>query len=122
MATYTAEAYRQSLFGNRDDLFTRCLLGSAALGLLLLVVVILAPARRQAITNIAQLPERFAKLIIEEPKPTAEIVRPAEAIETAEEVAPEVEPEPAPLPRQPPRVDPDAGRAGRERARELIAA
>ena len=69
MATLTVDTYRQSLFGPDDDLFRRCLAGSTILGLLFVIAMLIAPARRIAITHVEQLSPRFAKLILEPPKP-----------------------------------------------------
>jgi TonB family protein len=67
--TTTALTYRHHAFGDRDDLFHRCLVGSAAVGALFLLVVMLAPIRHQVVTSIEQLPPRFARLIVEKPRP-----------------------------------------------------
>jgi TonB family protein len=48
-----------------DRLFRRCLAGAAAAGAAFLVAVALAPAHRASITHIQQLPQRFARLIVE---------------------------------------------------------
>jgi len=69
MATMTADIYRRPQFGAPNDLFRRCLMASGIAGALFLLVVLLAPMRKVVITSIDQLPPRFAKLIVEKPKP-----------------------------------------------------
>jgi TonB family protein len=69
MTTATSYAYRRSLFGAKDDLFNRCLTGSAIAGGVFLIAVLLAPIQKQVVTSIEQLPPRFAKLIVDKPKP-----------------------------------------------------
>jgi TonB family protein len=125
MITYTATEYRQLIFTPADELFRRCLFGSAVLGLLVIGVVIFTPIREHSITHVTQLPKRFARLILEKPVPVApaETIQPAEQIEAAEEVAPEAEPEPMEKPRprtRQPETDPNIGRIGRERAEQEI--
>jgi TonB family protein len=71
-------ALRQpNLHASDDRLFQRCLVGSAIAGGLFLVVVLLAPVRKHVVTSIEQLPERFAKLIIEKPAPPPVMPLPA---------------------------------------------
>ena len=131
MAKHIPEAYRQPLMGRMDSLFKKCLTGSGILGAAVLLVVFLTPLREQAITEIDDMPERFAKLILEEPKKPD----PPAAIKKAQiEAPPQPEPEPAPAPtpkveppkppkrRRPdaaPKVQPDAGKVGRERAQKV---
>ncbi|HET9328270.1 MAG TPA: AgmX/PglI C-terminal domain-containing protein [Candidatus Eisenbacteria bacterium] len=69
MATVISDAYRRPFFGDDNDLFHRCLVGSAITGGVFLIVVLLAPMRAQVVTRIDQLPPRFAKLIVDKPKP-----------------------------------------------------
>jgi TonB family protein len=69
MATVISDTYRRPFFGAESDLFHRCLVGSAITGVVFLIVVLIAPMRSQVITRIEQLPPRFAKLIVSEPKP-----------------------------------------------------
>jgi TonB family protein len=132
MSTITHDAYRQSLFGERDDLFDRCLTGAAILGALFLVTVLIAPVHKMAITHVEQLPERFARLIIEKPKPqpAAPIVNRASLDKAVQPEAAKPEAPPAPTPRPEPvarRRDiarerpPDAGVQGRQRAQEATA-
>lgn len=131
MSAYTAQAYRRPLFDFADKLFSRCLRVSAACGLVLLAAIWLAPARRQVITHVAQLPERFARLILEEAKPVppADLARPDEGPKAAAEpepLAPEAPPAvPLPAPRarssDARELPSDAGKIGRERAEAVRA-
>ncbi len=68
MATLTADAYRRPLFDPEDQLFRNCLLGSSALGALILVAILLTPIRVRMMTRVEELPTRFARLILE-PQP-----------------------------------------------------
>jgi TonB family protein len=69
MATLTAESYRQPFFDASDQLFVRCLKGASTLGVLLAVAILLAPVRERVINRVEQLPARYARLILEPPKP-----------------------------------------------------
>jgi TonB family protein len=125
MATLTADAYRRPMWATDDELFGRCLAGAAVLGIGLLVAILLAPLRKQVIQSVDQLPPRFARLILEKPKPVktpaAEKVRPPEARPAAPPAA-----APTPAPAAPRRIEavrplaPGAGQAGRERAEKLV--
>lgn len=151
MTTATSYAYRRSVFGAKDDLFTRCLTGSAIAGVLFLVAVLLAPIQKQVMTSIEQLPPRFAKLIVDKPKPIADPIAsagptlkpglggdgrtPGEVTPAPKELAPGpvppagVRPDPnlAPGPKGSPAPGPGsgpgpaAGTAGRARAQALVA-
>jgi protein TonB len=68
MATATY-AYRRPFFTPGDDLFNRCLVGSAITGFIVLAAILITPMRQQVVTSIEQLPPRFAKLIVEKPAP-----------------------------------------------------
>lgn len=129
MATARLDAYRRPFFAPEDELFRRCLTISGVIGLVFVLVVLVVPIRQLAITRVEQLPKRFAKLIIEPPKPSA----PASKKATVEQPAPAeqepAKPEPRPVP-PPPRarrleepkpLPPDAGVAGRERAKTEVA-
>src|SRR5215468_1573945 len=67
--TVMTEAYRRPFWGADDDLFHRCLVVAAVTGFVFLIAVLLAPVRHAVVTRIEQLPERFAKLIVEKPAP-----------------------------------------------------
>jgi TonB family protein len=128
-------AYRRPFLRPFDPLFRRCLVGSSALGLALLVAIAVAPERRVEVTSVDDVPDRFAKLIVEpakEPRgaPAAPAVRQPEPETPAPPAAPKP-PEPAPVRKEPrparrtPLADaapavPDAGAAGRELAQRQI--
>ena len=71
MAT-TALEYRQPWFDPSDVLFTRCLVVCSVIAALLVITVRLLPTSPpRAVTHVEQLPQRFAKLILEPTKKTA---------------------------------------------------
>jgi TonB family protein len=131
MPTTLPPKYRARVFDVPDPLFRKTLIGAGALGVLFLAIVLIAPVRTPKVASVEEIPERLAKLILEKPKPADPGPEAAAAVEeTRTETPPEVEPEPkaevvAPAPRPRPRreepqVAPDAGTAGRERARAEI--
>ncbi len=131
MATMTQSIYRQPLFSGGDDLFRRCLTGASIAGAIFLIVVLLVPARQPTILHVEQLPERFARLIIEKPQPhpapAAPETRAAKA-EAPEAAKPEAQPAPRPaVTPRPRRLEaareraPDTGAQGRQRAQEATA-
>src|SRR5215467_10050359 len=66
MATNTATDYRRPLFDPNDVLFMRCLTGSAITAVLFVILVRLLPAPPpRPVTKVEELPQRFAKLILE---------------------------------------------------------
>jgi hypothetical protein len=69
MASVTALDYRRPAFNPNDGLFNRCLTASFGIGIAFLIAILITPIREQVITRIDQLPERFAKLIVEKPAP-----------------------------------------------------
>lgn len=71
MATLTAETYRQPFFDPCDRLFLRCLQGASTLGALLAIAILVAPIRERVFDKVEQLPARYARLILEPPKPRA---------------------------------------------------
>ena len=116
------EEYRQPFLGELDPEFRRFLSASATLGALVLLIVLAAPQHQYAITEVAQVPERFARLILKEPKPEA-AKSPAPSVQKA----PEVEPAPPPPPpkvrrQQTPPVAPNAGEVGRAKAKKAVSA
>ena len=86
-------AYRRSFFRANEGLFHRCLVASAVTAGLLLLAIGLAPIHKGEVTRIEQLPERFARLIIEKPVETP--VRPRREPELSHPV-------PAAVPAAPP--------------------
>jgi TonB family protein len=103
-------------------------------GAVTLAVVYLTPRRPAELTSIEEVPERFAKLILEEPEvkapPIALPTPPQVAVETPKAAAaePKVEAKPAPAPArptprrsEPPKVAANEGQAGRQRAQQEVA-
>jgi len=90
-------AYRQPLLGKPDPRLARCLAFSAALGAILLIAILLTPARHHEM-EMAEVPRRLAELILEPPKPAPMDAqsRPEPAIAEIAPVAPAPEPEAAP--------------------------
>ncbi|HTO89579.1 MAG TPA: AgmX/PglI C-terminal domain-containing protein [Candidatus Sulfotelmatobacter sp.] len=132
MATMTAEVYRRPQFGAPDDLFRRCLIASGISGALFLVIVLLAPMRKVVITSIDQLPPRFARLIVEKPKPLPEPITagPSTALHPggsggggSEAAKPGLQGPPPPVGHRPgpgPALAPSAGTAGRALAQRVV--
>ena len=131
--------YHQPLWGRTDPALRRSLAGSAALGALTLVLILLAPSVPPTPMTFEQVPDRIARLILEKPKPAApprtetarlEEVKPAEApkpaakkpepvVESAPpktEVATARPVQPPQRRAEPPRVAADQGVKGREQA------
>src|SRR5437867_6903714 len=73
MAISTARAYRQPLLDPGDALFRRCLSVAATAGGVFLLAVLITPVRKHVIERVEQLPPRFARLVLEKPKPVGEM-------------------------------------------------
>ena len=69
MASMTVELYRRPWLDPRDRLFWRCLGAALVFGAVLMTSMRLMPVRPKAITHVQQLPPRFAKLVLDPPKP-----------------------------------------------------
>ncbi len=146
MATSSTSVYRQPLISGADELFTRCLTVTSVAGVVFLIAVLLTPARREVITSVTQIPQRFAKLVLREPTPArpilpaGEVVNPDGGAPSAGDFGPgspgpaPVAPGPIELPPGPAGptgggsgipgrpLGPGAGTAGRQRATEQISA
>jgi TonB family protein len=78
MAMITDSVYRRPLFDPNDVLFMRCLTTCAIVGVLLVIAVQLIPAPPpKAVVKVDELPQRFAKLILEPVKKAPPPVLPA---------------------------------------------
>ena len=89
MTTTTAPDYRRPLLDPADALFLRCLAGSAIMAALFVALVRLVPAPPpRPLTQVEQLPQRFAKLILE-PKKAAPLPPVAPAAERVRSGAPQ---------------------------------
>lgn len=119
------QEYRLPWMGELDPRFRNFLTGSAVLGLLVVAVILSTPRREHAITEVTQVPDRFAKLILQEPKAAPPAAPKTTTRTTPKTQAPEAPPPPTPVPRRreaAPKVAPDAGQAGRAKARQEVAA
>lgn len=125
------ERYRLPLFGGPDPLLRRGFKIAGGIGLVVLALGLLVPKSRVP-DDIEEVPERFAKLILEQPaKPKPPAPKPREAAQAVIDAPPPPAPMPKPEPvKAPPRADvaprrsaapvvpEDRGTAGRERAKE----
>ncbi len=123
--------YRQPILGRPGPELRRALTFASSLAGLFLLVVLFAPAPPAPPTTVEELPERFARLILDErpPAPVASAPAGPKTEAPAPEVA-EVEAPPAPpvvtrprtsrTRRAAPVVEADRGQAGRQQAREQV--
>jgi len=123
----TAQRYRQSMWGRIDRALRNCFAGSAILGVVILIAVFLAPAPPPPPSTVDEVPERFARLILEKPKPKASTIEAPEQAKVAEAPKAEVPPpkaKPKPPPRRrldnEPRVAKDKGAKGRQKAQREV--
>ncbi len=123
----TAHAYRAPILGPPDPLLRRTGTIAAVAGVLLLAVAWFTPTREVPITQVDEVPERLARLILEKPVPPAS--SPSTATVLAPKIAtppPVVAPEPTPRRRAParteaqPKLAENRGEAGRDRARQEV--
>ncbi len=127
--------YEQPLIGRIEGALRNCLLGAGALGVVALLVILLAPAMPEREVSLEEMPERYARLILEKPAPVAAppTATPAARIELPAVVPDEPEaapaaakpkalPEPVPARRAAakPKVAPDQGVQGRQRAQKEV--
>lgn len=127
--------YEQPLIGRIEGALRNCLIGSGALGVVALLAILLAPALPERQVSLEEMPERYARLILEKPAPVAAppAAKPAARIELPAVVPdepapapaaakPETRPEPVPTRRAAakPKVAPDQGVQGRERAQKEV--
>ena len=71
MAAITAEIYRRPRWDPADALYRRCLTVCGVLGALFALAALLIPIQKRVIERVDQLPPRFARLVLEPPKPAA---------------------------------------------------
>ncbi len=125
------QRYQQPIWGRMDRALRNCFTGSAILGLIVLIVVFVVPAPPLDPVTVEQIPERFARLILEKPQPvTSPIKAPvAKASEQVTLQAPKVEapPEQAAKSKPPPRrrldkpkVTSNTGSKGRQKAQQEV--
>lgn len=130
--------YHQPLWGRTDVALKRSLMGASMVGALVLLMIFVAPEFAPEPVTIEKVPERFARLILEPPRPKAPPA-PAETPTTTarreEPVVAQPEPPvakpvptrkpaapPAPRRREEPRVAETKGTEGRTRAQQEVAA
>jgi TonB family protein len=124
------DLYRLPLWGAPDPRFRRCLQISGGIGLFVLLVALFTPRRAVEITTVEEIPERFARLILEEPKAPA--APPRVVAPTAPEIVMETKPESVPKPKEIPKdvgqrrqtpapVPQDRGQVGRQKAQQEVA-
>jgi TonB family protein len=118
------DPYRKHFWVDFDYVLRRTSTVAAGIGIAVLLVVLVAPYRAHTITEVEEVPERFARLILKEPAPPAAKLQAEtrmEKPETAETPKAEAPPPPKPVRRE--KVTPlpaDVGTAGREKAEKDI--
>ncbi len=127
--------YKQSLWGTLDRVSRNCLLAAGGVGFVVIIAALLAPTPPPRELTIQEMPERFARLILEKPKPapvvkapvpSATFEAPPQKIAQAappKPVAEVVKPKPKPRPERrqaKPEVAPDKGRQGRQKAKTEV--
>lgn len=115
--------YRLPLFRAPDRDLRRGFRVAGVVGAVVLAAAYLAPKRIVEMTSVDEVPDRFAKLILEEPAkeaaPRVELPEPPEVVlETPKDVP---KPKPAPRRQTKPKVAQDRGKVGRERAAQEVA-
>ena len=116
MATRTAvipEAYRQSIWGSMDRPLRNSFTGSSILGVLLLLAIFIVPKPPDVPVTLEKIPERFAKLILEKPKPPAPSPKAAQQVAVAD--TPPVEAPPKVATSKPTPPKPKAKKKGRKK-------
>ncbi len=125
--------YREPIIGAMDRVYRKSLTTSSIAAVVLLAIIYIIPQRAPEVATVEDIPERFAKLILEKPKPP-KVVTPVvpESNPIEDKIAEVAEPEPEkpkPRPERPkptrrsvtkPKVDVDAGKQGRERAKRDV--
>jgi TonB family protein len=114
-------------WGRMDPILKKCLTASSVIGLLLIIVILLAPALPERPKTLDEVSDRIARLIIEKPKPIPAAKAP-ERVATAEppkgvEEKPIEQPKPKAPPRQSPtqpKVAQDRGVQGRQKAQQEV--
>jgi outer membrane biosynthesis protein TonB len=126
--TNTLARYQQSMWGGFDRALKNCFIGSGILGIAFLITILVAPSPPDTQTTIEEMPERFARLILQQVKPVAP---PIDIPELAKMDLPDVkpkakdEPKPKAKPKQrrrteKPKSDPKKGTEGRAKAKAEV--
>lgn len=128
------QCYQQPLWGTLDRVSRNCLIAAAAWGVIVITAVFVTPRPVPHEITIDQIPERFARLILEKPKPVPVVETPVSR--TTYEAPPEVAQTPVPETtrpqpakprvrpverRQPPKVAQNKGQQGRSKAEAEVA-
>ncbi len=129
------QIYKQPLWGTLDRVSRNCLLAAAGLGLVVIIAALVAPTPPPHELTIQEMPERFARLILEKPKPVPVVKTPAPSA-TFEAPPPEIaqaappkpvaevaQPKPKPRPERrqaKPEVAPEKGQQGRQKAKTEV--
>lgn len=127
----TVQALRQAPFAPPTPELRAGLKVAAVVGAAVLAAAYLAPIRAPELSTVDNVPERLAKLILEEPKKAPPAARPAPPqvklpappkveAKPAPEVVKAPPPRPAPRRAAKPEVPADKGTAGRELAQEQV--
>jgi outer membrane biosynthesis protein TonB len=109
-----------------DRALRNCFTGSSILGLIVLIMVFVVPTPPLDPVTVAQMPERFARLILERPQPVASPIKAPEQV-TLEAPKVETPPEQTAKPKPPPRrrldkpkVTSNSGSKGRQKAQKEV--
>jgi hypothetical protein len=112
-ATLVQDRYRLPLFGAPDPLFRRCLRIAGGVGIVVLAIALFTPKRTMEMTQVDDVPERFAKLILKEPTatpaPRVKVPEPPKVLVDAPK-PPEVKPKPEIVRATPPKANVGARR------------
>jgi TonB family protein len=133
-ATLVQDRYRLPLLGAPDPLFRKCLKIAGGVGAVVLAIALFTPKWTTEMTEVDDVPERFAKLILQEPAaapaPRVKVPEPPKVLVDAPK-PPEVKPKPEIVRATPPKADvgarrmespklaEDRGKVGREKAQEV---
>jgi len=69
--------YQQPLWGTLDRVSRNCMIAAAITGVVVIILVFVAPKPILRDITIQEMPERFARLILEKPKPAPVTKTPA---------------------------------------------
>jgi len=132
-AQLNPKLYQQPLWGTLDRVSRNCLIAAAVLGLLVIITVFVAPVAPPRAITIEEMPERFARLILEKPAPAPVAKVPTPGAEPPKQIAKVDEPKPdlvkptvvkpkaRPERRQPTlKVAQDKGQQGRQKAKTEV--
>jgi outer membrane biosynthesis protein TonB len=116
-----AQRYQQSIWGGMDRALRNCFIGSAILGVAVLIAVFVVPVPIPEPASVNDIPERIARLILEQGKPAAPAVRLPEpaVMETPPEPVSQVKPPPRRRTSKP-KVSQDKGFQGRQKAQKEV--